>query len=40
MTAGFLKNKNVSRLDDVVMEYGSPRSRVDQTVNSSSNHPD
>jgi hypothetical protein len=26
MTAGFVKNKNVSRLDDVVIEYASPRS--------------
>ena len=29
MTGGFVKNKNVSRLDEVVMEYGSPRSRAD-----------
>jgi len=33
MTAGFMKNKNVSRLDEVVMEYGSPRSIENPSVN-------
>jgi hypothetical protein len=29
MTAGLVKNKNVSRIDDIVIEYASPRSIIE-----------